>query len=259
MQTLDVLRARPHISVSQIKTFIACPRRYTLQYFDLIKPDFRPIALAFGTAWHAAIGQYLQHGTTTDETSEVFREVLARAVRDDEVPVLFEDEEDLGECIDLGVRMVDVFIGRVPRPDEVLGVEVAFSLDLPDPRTGEPFTMPLIGAIDALVVDNDRACVWELKTGKKRWTADQLEYDLQMTAYRMGARVHDIDDAALQVVITTKAKTPAVQIERVTRTDRDERELANVMHGVLRAIHAGVEHPVRGWQCRSCPYAGRCT
>jgi len=28
MNTLSALRQRPHISVSQLKTFITCPRRY---------------------------------------------------------------------------------------------------------------------------------------------------------------------------------------------------------------------------------------
>jgi CRISPR/Cas system-associated exonuclease Cas4 (RecB family) len=169
-----------------------------------------------------------------------------------------KDDEDLGECIDLGVRMIDVFVGKVPRPDQVLGVEVAFSLDLADSKTGELFTTPLIGAIDALVVDNDRPTVLELKTSKKKWSADQLEFDLQPTVYRMGARVHDVRNPELRMVVTTKTKTPAVQIEAVTRTKRDEKELVEVVSSFLRALDAGVDHPLRGWQCRSCPYAGRC-
>lgn len=258
MLTLDVLRSRPHISVSQVKCFMQCPKKHSMIYLDRIKPEFRHIALAFGTAWHAAVGDYLMHGTGTDETSEVFRDVLAREVQDGEVPVLFENDEDLGECIDLGVRMLDTFVGRVPRPDRVLGVELAFSLNLADSKTGEVFPTPLIGAIDAVVVDNDRSAIWELKTGKKKWTADQLEFDLQPTVYRMGARVHDVNDPELKLVVTTKTKTPAVQIETVTRTERDERELVDIVASFLRACDAGVDHPLRGWQCRSCPYAGRC-
>jgi len=154
--------------------------------------------------------------------------------------------------------MIDVFIGKVPRPDQVLGVEVPFSLGLADSKTGELFPMPLIGAIDALVVDNDRPAIWELKTSKKKWGADSLEFDLQPTVYKMGARVHDMHNPALQMIVTTKTKTPIVQVETVTRTERDEKELVDVISSFLRAVSAGVDHPVRGWQCRSCPYAGRC-
>jgi hypothetical protein len=27
---------------------------------------------------------------------------------------------------------------------------------------------------------------------------------------------------------------------------------------VLRAVDAGVDHPLRGWQCRCCQFAGAC-
>lgn len=258
MQTIDVLRSRPHFSVSQLKAYLACPRRHSYQYIDRVEPEFRPIALSFGTAWHAAIAQYLLRGSTTEETSELFRDVLAREVEDCCTPVLFEDDEDLGECIDLGTRMVAAFMDGVPRPDLVLGVEMAFSVDLHDDRTGEVLDTPLIGSIDAVVIDNDKPAVWELKTSKKRWSADQLEYDLQVTAYRLGARVLEIDDPTLTLLVTTKAKNPSVRVETVTRTERDESELVSVVASVMRAVEIGVEHPVRSWACKGCPYAGRC-
>ena len=81
--------------------------------------------------------------------------------------------------------MLDAFFLRVPRPDQVLEVERAFVLKLTHPVTGEIAPVPLIGAMDAFVVDEGKTEVWELKTGKKKWSADQLEYDLQPTAYVM--------------------------------------------------------------------------
>lgn len=258
MQPLDVLRSRPHTSVSEIKTFITCPRKHSYTYVERIKPDFRPVALSFGTAWHVAIGQYLLHGTSTEETTDLFRDVLARDVLDGETPVVFEDAEDLGECIDLGTRMVDAFIGAVHRPDHVLGVEMAFSIELEDSRTGELLDTPLIGSIDAIVTDNDKPAVWELKSSKKRWSADQLENDLQVTAYRLGARVLEVDDPALMLLVTTKAKKPTVQVENVIRTERDENELVRIAASVMRAVDAGVDHPIRSWACKGCPYSGRC-
>jgi len=258
MDALGSLRSRPHISISQLRVFLGCPRRHRFQYIDRIPADFRPIALVFGTAWHGAMDDYLLRGSSTAEVAGVFRDLLTRNVQEGDLPVLFEDDERLGDCVDIGTRMVDSFIGRVPRPDQVLGVEVAFSIELVDPTTGEVLGAPLIGSIDALVVDNDRPAVWELKSGKRRWTEDMLEFDMQMTAYRMGARVHSVEDPALKVLVTTKARCPSVQVETVVRTDRDERELALVAVSIMRALDAGVDHPLRGWQCRSCPYAGRC-
>ncbi len=258
MVTLSDLRQRPHVSVSRLKTFVQCPRKYSYQYIERQMPEFRSIALAFGSAWHEAIDSYLVHGTDTNETTNVFRDALAREVRADDVPVLFDDDEDLGACVDQGARMLDAFIARVPRPDLVLGVELAFSLELVDPETGEQLPAPLIGALDALVVENDTPEVWELKTGKRKWGADQLEFDPQPTAYQMGARVFDIETPELKLLLTSKGRKPDVQVERLVRNKKQEDELALLAASVLRAVEAGVDHRLRGWQCKTCQYAGRC-
>ncbi|HQP39546.1 MAG TPA: PD-(D/E)XK nuclease family protein [Polyangiaceae bacterium] len=258
MVTLSDLRQHPHVSVSQLKMFVQCPRKYSYQYIERQMPEFRSIALAFGSAWHEAIDSYLVHGTDTNETTAVFRDALAREVRADDVPVLFDDDEDLGGCIDQGARMLDTFIGRVPRPDLVLGVELAFSIELVDPDTGEQLPAPLIGAIDALVVENDTPEIWELKTGKRKWGADQLEFDPQPTAYQMGARVFDIEAPELKLLLTSKGRKPDVQVERLVRNKKQEDELALLAASVQRAIEAGVDHRLRGWQCKTCQYAGRC-
>lgn len=258
MNALNSLRKRPHISVSQIKCFIQCAKKHSYAYIERAEPDFKPIALAFGTAWHSAVEQHLLNPGTTEETQELFRDVLAREVEAGLAPVLFEDEETLGSCIDLGTRMLDTFIAQVDRPDHVIGTEVAFALELLDPATAEPLPIPLIGAIDAVVVNNDHAEIWELKTAKRKWTKDQLEYDLQPTVYKMGVRVHSIDDADIKLIVTTKSKKPEVQIETAHRNGGDELDLALTAASLLRAMEAGVDHPVRGWQCRSCQYASSC-
>ena len=117
--------------------------------------------------------------------------------------------------------------------------------------------IPLIGAMDAVVEENGAPAVWELKTAAKRWSSDQLEYDLQPTTYQIAARSRG-HDAQVKLIVTTKGKSPVVQVEKLVRHRGDERELAEVVFGVHRAIAAGVDHPARGWQCRSCPYAGAC-
>jgi len=184
---------------------------------------------------------------------------LTAEVNHDGPPVLFDDaDEDLGKCIDLGLKMLDEFILRVPRPDEVLDVERAFVLELAHLVTGEIASVPLIGAIDAIVVDEGKTAVWELKTGKKKWSADQLEYDPQMTAYSMAARELGHDDAGLKLLVTTKTKTPDVQIERLVRHRADKQELAETALTVLQAVSAGIDYRVRGWGCKTCQHSGVC-
>src|SRR5579862_9105645 len=97
--SLADLRAIPHLSVSQLKTFLQCPKKYTLQYIERAEPAFRPIALAFGTAWHETLGAHLlphvkDQWLSRAELQARFRDSLTEQVNEDGPPVLFEDEEE---------------------------------------------------------------------------------------------------------------------------------------------------------------------
>lgn len=260
MNQLLELRKRPHTSISAIKTYLSCPRRYFLSYVLKTQPAFRPAALVFGSAWHETIGMWL-----TAEVVDV--EALRQHLRDGltarlrgENNVLFDDEkEDEGSLVDMAVRMLDAFIMLVPRPEKTLAVEMAFELELAHPTTGEILLpVPLIGALDAVVLEGGRGAVWELKSGKKKWSADQFEFDLQATTYGIAARQGGYDGVDLKFLITTKSKNPDVQRETVIRHRADEEELAEIAFAVHRAVEAGVDYPNRGWQCRVCPYAAVC-
>jgi CRISPR/Cas system-associated exonuclease Cas4 (RecB family) len=264
MLTLAALRAKPHTSISQLKTYIQCPRKFYLHYIKGVIPAFRPLALVFGSAWHETIAEHLtrsrpEYQVPVDELRAHLHDGLVRGVDRDDIPVLFDEEEqDIGAVIDVAMRMLDVFLARVPLPEQVHGVEVPFRLKLVHPVTGEIHPRPLVGAIDAIVEERGRSVVWELKTGKKRWSIDQLDFDLQPTAYAMAARALGYKDARLTLIVTTKGKAPNVQAELMVRHRRDEVELVDTAFAVARAVQAGVDYPNRGWQCRTCPYAGSC-
>ena len=258
MKTLQELRAEPHLSVSQLKTFMICPRKYALQYVEGLKPAFRPVAYALGTAWHHTIGYALvEHAegksNGNGKLHDHLKDGISRQLNGNGVPVLFDEDEDEGVLVDRAMRMLDVFVAEVPLPEQVLGVEVPFSLDLSYPESGE-HPLPLIGAMDAIV---EGPTIWELKTSKRRWSQHQLDYDLQPTAYRLGARECG-HEAEVQLIVTTKAKSPQVQSEPVTRGLSDEADLIHIVISVSRAVKAGVDHPVRGWQCQGCPYSTVC-
>lgn len=264
-QSLAELRRTAHTSVSQLKTYLQCPRKYFFHYIEKAEPAFRPLALSFGQAFHAAAQHHLVHSTPeqavpNEELHEIFRASLEKATQADGPPLLFEEEEqDLGSVIDAGIRMFDAFVEKVPLPEKVLGIEVPFSLELMHPVTGEALGAPLVGAIDAVVLENGTPFIWELKTSKRRWGPDQLEFDPQPTAYLMGARRHEMKAPELKLIVITKAKKPDVQVERLVRHRGDEQELAELALSVHRAVRAGIDHRVRGWQCRSCQYAGACS
>ena len=70
--------------------------------------------------------------------------------------------------------MLDIFLVKVPRPERTVAVEVPFSLEIAHPVTAEILPVRFIGSIDALVVESGVETIWELKTGKRRWSADVL-------------------------------------------------------------------------------------
>jgi hypothetical protein len=79
-----------------------------------------------------------------------------------------------------------------------------------------------------------------------------------MTGYRMAARGLGYENPELKLIVTTKAKTPDVQVERLVRHRSDERELAETALAVLHGVDAGVDYRVRGWACKTCAHAGVC-
>ena len=258
--SLIELRKRPHTSISALRTFLSCPRKYCLQYTAGTRPDFFPAALALGSAWHEAVAGWLTRAAEDPALDEQLRDGIRQRLRRDDIPVLFDDDDENEEAfIEKAVAMFKNFRASTPRPKKVLASELAFATKIVDLRTGEVLSVPVIGAIDAIVIDNEgRGVLWELKTSKKKWSADQAEFDLQTTLYRKAARELGFNGTKLRVLVTTKAKSPEVQVLEIERNDGDEAELAAVFFSVNRAVEAGVDHPVRGWQCRTCPFAGAC-
>ena len=248
--------------MTKLKTYVQCPRQFFFRYIERVEPSFRPIALAFGSAWHETIGEHLTHAgsdnpMSREELGDFFRDALENAVHGEEVPVLFEDQEDLGQTVDLGIRMLGVYLDRVPPPEKVIGVEVPFSIELAHPVTGEIVRVPLIGSIDAFVIENGKPTVLELKTakrsgGRSSWSST---FSRPLTRWAPGG---GFEEAELKLVVTTKTKKPDVQVERLVRHRGDERELAELAYGVLEAAAAGIDYRVRGWQCKNCAYADAC-
>ena len=268
MQSLDDLRRQPHVSVSVMKTWLSCPRKFRLHYVDRAEPSHRSIALVFGHAWHELIGRVLwlhQKGRELERKSlrDHFAAALDREIYADGPPVLFEDGEDELALVNTAMKMLEAFLAVVSFPPRLLHVELPFRLELVDPETGEVLPMPLIGAIDAVFEAERTLELWELKSAKRRWSEDAVSFDFQPTAYRMAVRATTSgsprrDEARLKLLVTTKATKPDVQVEDLVRTRADERDLMETAASIHRATQSGCFHPVRSWMCKQCEYAEVC-
>ncbi|WP_242334604.1 PD-(D/E)XK nuclease family protein [Anaeromyxobacter sp. SG66] len=254
-----------YVSVSQVKAYLLCPRKYELKYVRGAEPEFVPIALAFGSAFHEALAAYYQELKTTGEplrrdlVLDVFRSAWDRA-SDGPVPLQADEEDDLAGVVDRGVSMLHAFHEHAAKSGnvEVEAVEHGFAITLHDPESGAPMEEQLVGTMDLVIREGAVRVVVEHKTAARRYTEDQLRFDVQPTAYKIAARESGIGDVALRFQVVTKTKVPVVQVADVHRDDGDEADFTRIAAGVLKAIDAGVSYPVRGWACRSCPFSSAC-
>ncbi len=255
-----------YVSISQIKAYLLCPRQFELRYVRGVEPEFVPRALAFGIAFHAALAHHyidlrdLHVAPTTEKLIETFRRAWALKL-DGSVPVQGEDDEPKVDPLDLAAKMLGKFVENAKATEQDLvvdAVEQPFSVTLVDPDTGEVLEEKLVGAIDLVAHEGDLTIVVEHKSAAKKYGVDQLRYDLQPTAYQLAMHELGWSPIGLRYQIVTKTKSPQVQIENIVRDQQDEDDFLRVAFGVLKAIDAGVSYPVRGWQCRSCPYQTAC-
>lgn len=256
---LSELRKKKHLSVSALTTFLSCSRKYELGYIRSAPRDYYPASLALGSAWHSAVAAWLNETGDDAALDEQLRDDLRERLRHDDIPVLFDTpEENADTFVERTVKMFSMFRQSVPRPRKVLGTEIAFQTTIVHPATGEVLPVPVIGALDAVVIEADGLrSLWELKTGRK-WAPDRVEHDAQLTLYRKAARELGFDGVRLRVHVATKTKEPQVQTLDIERSDADEAELAELFFDVHRAIKAGISYRQRGWACRSCQYASSC-
>jgi hypothetical protein len=103
----------------------------------------------------------------------------------------------------------------------------------------------LVGGFDLVVREGPRKEI--IETAAKKYSADQLGFDLRPTAYTFAARGLGWNDARVRYLIVTKTKSPAVQEERLLRGPLAENDFLRTSVGVLRTIDAGISYPVRGW------------
>ena len=261
-RVLHALRDAPHTSISSIKTYLICPQKYFHRYVLDSEPTHRSVNLILGSAVHEAIATfYVGLGTTGKAPPEaellsVFDDAWNRDLERDP-PVR---SNDIGVDKDLGLALVKAFHEGAPRPARVVAVEHPFAIPLRSPTGDETSDQLIVGAIDAVVADKaGQVTLLEAKTAKRRWSAVQLQYDIQPTIYRTAAWELGIaDDPALRFDFVLKLKKPVFEPVEVVRTDDDETEAMTVLWQVCRAVDAGVFYKVRSWACADCEFAHLC-
>jgi CRISPR/Cas system-associated exonuclease Cas4 (RecB family) len=215
------------------------------------------VALVLGGALHDAIESYYrflqqQGGAPPVQLlTDTFTTSWSRGALGD-VPLR---ADDIGAEKDRGVALVEAYLAGVSTPLQVLAVEEAFSFPVADNDD-----RLVVGAIDAVVVDEDgRIVIVENKSAKRRWSADQLNYDFQPTMYTHAAREMGLaDHPTLRYDFLLKLKKPAMESVEVYRTDEQVDEAFHLLRQVLSAIDQGMFYRLRSWACKDCEYGYLC-
>ena len=174
-------------------------------------------------------------------------------------PVLFTEREHPDKMLDLGVKLIDVFLAKVEKPHRVVGVEESFLVELHNPADGAVLDERLLGVFDLVVQNEDGShTIVDHKSAARRYSSTKTDFDLQVSAYHYAAPSVGLGDANVELQVLLKTKSPDMEIYRCHRNGASNLDFLRTTVGVLKAIRAGVSYPVHDWHCTSCPYKGRC-
>lgn len=246
-----------HFSVTQLTTYLSCSRKYKFRYIERREPEYRSADLALGSAVHSAIEWWQTEriaGRSPVEADalRVFRaDWCAQGAAGD----LCFDGKDPEEMKILGEALVRLFVERFTPEPPPQAVEQRFEIDLPFVWVDGGITHPmvLVGYFDFAL----EGVVGEIKTTGRK--APPTDWILQLSAYSFASRTLSGVRPRMRVVELVKTKTPKVEVEEVTLTQRDEDWFLEVAREALASIQAGAFHPVPDtWACSRCEYRKAC-
>lgn len=242
-----------HLSVSQVNTYLGCPRKYRFRYIEKREPELKSAGLAFGSAVHTAIewwqGERIAcREPDTERALRMFRADWSAQLAD---PLLDLEEKTPEELSVMGETLVRLFIDRFSGEAPPIAVEQRFNVELRD-TAGKPLPVPLVGYLDGL----GNGVVWELKTAARKTPV--ADYGLQLAAYSYAVRETGGVRPIVRVVELIKTKVPKIEVEEVIVSERDEAWFVEVAVEVWHAINGGAFPPSPSWMCQRCEYRKAC-
>jgi CRISPR/Cas system-associated exonuclease Cas4 (RecB family) len=242
-----------YLSVSQVNTYLICPRKYHFRYIDRLRPDFRSAALTFGSAVHATVAWYQEERINGLEPllADVRKIFLTDWASEIALGDVRFDKKSPEQLCELGALMVERFVIEAGNlvPD---AVDVKVVVPLIDPRTGRELAKPLVGYLDGLS-DGE---LFELKTAARKSSPSKWSLQLSMYAYAVerqaGARPR------AKVIQLVKTNTPAVIIDDYEVSDAEVAWSLEVIAEVSEAIDVAAFPPSPSWACRACEFRSVC-
>lgn len=253
----DQTEGKPHLSYSQISTYLTCPLKYKFHYIDQIEPPFVASALCFGGSIHEAVAAFHQSIMEGDSLSagnmvDVYRQVWENQRKKQTIRFFNGETEDT--LLAKAKAMLEVFREAHNPSVQIVGVEEPFEVDLKR-------IPPLIGVIDVVEMSSDgSAIVADLKTSSRKYSDQTVQSNLQLTCYSLGAQALGFNgDTGFRLDVLLKKEPSELIRYETTRNDADRERFSKLVKSVWRGIKKEVFFPKADWQCGQCAFAGPCS
>lgn len=266
----------PHLSASQLETFLQCPKKWTAQYIDSLRGEPSE-ALGLGGAFHETLENFgrwrLQRRSGTIDLAAMQREfvqILRKTLAlQDPNGTLLKATDQMEQK---GFAMLEAFCRDVAPIYWPVAVEESFEFTIPGMPlyNGEPWTMR--GRIDArTALSSGEMVTIDWKSGK-RWREGAEHSKLQATAYLLADLMEGRPVPAQVTFITFPVEwskederfTCEADVRVTTRTLRQVSELMQTLRSAALQINklrdangVGVQgNP--SYLCPWCPRYNRC-
>jgi len=263
--TLEQLKAEPHYSYSAFNSYLnICQLQYFYRYLEKREPEQTPVALPFGSAFHAALTE-LAHAVkqgralVIDELTDAFA-TFFKSNCDSSAKVVFKKEDTRDDLIVTARQMLEVVTKEWIDYQNIEALALPFKIEFPG------LSKPLIGELDMVVNEdcpfNEQSgtpCVVDFKTAARQWPDDKAGKDLQATVFSYAFHKAYGRKPVFRFDIITKAKKPTLKRLFTNRNTDDFERLETLFRAAEHAINDGVFLPNEtSFACGDCPYAGGC-
>ena len=250
---------RPHFSVTQLNTYLACPFKYYLAYEEKLQWEKVPSGVAFGSAMHRTIEEFnrsLGNGAMNEKAVIAFftDQWNAESGREE---IEFREPDEREQLMDKGRRLVQLYSQQFAdmKPQ---AVEHSFRLPILDVSTGMfEASRDILGRID-LVADGG---VIEIKTSGRSINQRAADTSLQLTLYSWAYRmIQGSEEKSLKTVALLKTAKSEIQVVETCRTAEDHSRLMELISQVIRAVELRVfyRNPATRYGCDGCVYRIAC-
>lgn len=245
-----------HLSYSSINSYLLCHRAWKFHYIDRI-PAPKSTSLLFGSVFHSAIEQYIQHkGDITQTWAATWESKLAEM----DGQIAWGDDTPESLC-NQGIKMLT-------HPDILSTIDILDPLVLDQKSQIERYVelrvpgvpIPIVGYIDMIEED------WvpcDFKTSARSWGSNKAGDELQPLFYLAALNQAGFTHTwKFRHYVFVKTKTPKVQIWETQRSLNEVFWLFGLIEEVWASIKAGIFAPtgVGSFKCspKYCEYWEHC-